>query len=73
MLRSQFGRYPPYLYANNFYALFFCRFQINYVSLQSRTALTIMEPVKRKYPVGIQTFSEIIREGYLYVDKTDLV
>lgn len=32
-----------------------------------------MKPVKRKYPVGIQTFSEIIREGYLYVDKTDLV
>ena len=27
----------------------------------------------RKYPIGIQTFSEIIREGYLYVDKTDLV
>ena len=32
-----------------------------------------MKPVKRKYPVGIQTCSEIIREGYLYVDKTDLV
>lgn len=29
--------------------------------------------VVRKYPVGIQTFSEIIREGYVYVDKTDLV
>lgn len=27
----------------------------------------------RKYPIGIQTFSEIIREGYIYVDKTDLV
>ncbi len=27
----------------------------------------------RKYPVGIQTFSEIIEEGYVYVDKTDLV
>ena len=27
----------------------------------------------RRYPVGIQTFSEIIREGFLYVDKTDLV
>jgi hypothetical protein len=27
----------------------------------------------RKYPIGIQTFSEIIREGYTYVDKTDLV
>ena len=27
----------------------------------------------RKYPIGIQTFSRIIREKYLYVDKTDLV
>ncbi len=27
----------------------------------------------RKYPIGIQTFSEIIRKGYVYVDKTDLV
>jgi hypothetical protein len=28
---------------------------------------------RRKYPVGIQTFSEIIEKGYVYVDKTDLV
>ena len=28
---------------------------------------------QRKYPIGIQTFSRIIREGYLYIDKTDLV
>ena len=27
----------------------------------------------RRYPVGIQTFSEIIRGGYVYVDKTDQV
>ena len=27
----------------------------------------------RKYPIGIQTFSRIIREGLVYVDKTDLV
>ena len=27
----------------------------------------------RKYPIGIQTFSEIIEGGYVYVDKTDLV
>lgn len=27
----------------------------------------------RRYPVGIQTFSRIIREGYIYVDKTDLM
>ena len=33
-----------------------------------------MEQTKRrKYPVGIQTFSRIIREGYVYVDKTDFV
>ena len=31
-----------------------------------------MEETKR-YPVGIQTFSRIIRENYIYVDKTDLV
>ena len=28
---------------------------------------------RRNYPVGIQTFSEIIEKGYVYVDKTDLV
>ena len=28
---------------------------------------------KRYYPVGIQTFREIITEGYVYVDKTDLM
>ena len=27
----------------------------------------------RKYPIGIQTFSRIRREGFVYVDKTDLV
>ncbi len=33
-----------------------------------------MQPFsKRRYPVGIQTFSEVVREKYIYVDKTDLV
>ena len=32
-----------------------------------------MEITRRKYPVGIQTFSEIIKKKYVYVDKTDLV
>ena len=27
----------------------------------------------RRYPVGIQTFSEIITKGYVYIDKTDLM
>lgn len=31
-----------------------------------------MMMTERRYPIGIQTFSEIIRGGYLYVDKTDL-
>lgn len=26
-----------------------------------------------KYPIGIQTFEKIISEGYVYVDKTDMV
>lgn len=32
-----------------------------------------MEIGIRKYPVGIQTFETIVNEGYVYVDKTDLV
>lgn len=32
-----------------------------------------MEQQRRKYPVGIQTFSRIIKDGLVYVDKTDLV
>ncbi|MBR1485584.1 MAG: AAA family ATPase [Prevotella sp.] len=28
---------------------------------------------ERKYPIGIQTFANIIEDGYLYIDKTDLV
>ena len=27
----------------------------------------------RKYPVGIQTFERLIKDGFIYVDKTDLV
>ena len=26
-----------------------------------------------KYPIGIQDFQKIIEDGYVYVDKTDLV
>ncbi len=28
---------------------------------------------KSPYPIGIQTFSEIIEEGYIYVDKTSYI
>lgn len=33
----------------------------------------IMTKMPAKYPVGIQTFSSLIEEGYLYIDKTDLI
>ena len=29
--------------------------------------------MKRKYPVGIQSFESIRQDGYLYVDKTKLI
>ena len=28
---------------------------------------------ERRYPIGIQTFERIIKDGYIYLDKTDLV
>lgn len=32
-----------------------------------------MEDLQRLYPIGIQTFSEIREENYLYIDKTEYV
>ncbi len=32
-----------------------------------------MEPTRRRYPIGIQTFSEIREKGYLYIDKTEVI
>ena len=32
-----------------------------------------MSTARRKYPIGIQTFSKIREEGYLYIDKTEYV
>lgn len=32
-----------------------------------------METKQRKYPVGVQTFEKIRNEGYIYIDKTDLI
>ena len=29
--------------------------------------------IKRKYPVGIQSFESLRKDGYLYVDKTPLI
>ena len=32
-----------------------------------------MEQTRRRYPIGIQTFSELIKGGYVYIDKTALI
>ena len=32
-----------------------------------------MNTQRRKYPIGIQTFKRMVEDGFLYVDKTDLV
>ena len=32
-----------------------------------------MELRRKRYPIGIQTFSEIIEENRLYIDKTEYV
>ncbi len=32
-----------------------------------------MDMMERRYPVGIQTFERIRKDGYVYIDKTDLV
>ena len=33
----------------------------------------LMEQTQRKYPIGVQTFSKIREDGYLYIDKTALI
>lgn len=32
-----------------------------------------MVPTRPKYPIGIQSFSEIRKGGYIYVDKTGYI
>ena len=32
-----------------------------------------MQPAKRKYPVGVQSFESIRKDGYIYMDKTLLI
>ena len=32
-----------------------------------------MNNPKKKYPIGVQTFSEVIRRGCIYIDKTALI
>ena len=46
---------------------FFCKFADGRI-LAAKTMAT-----ERRYPVGIQTFERIIKDGYIYVDKTDIV
>ena len=44
-----------------------------WLSLQIQIHTPMEQTLERKYPVGIQTFSEIRKGNYVYIDKTDLV
>ena len=35
--------------------------------------LTLLKISTMKYPIGVQNFEKIRRDGYLYIDKTELV
>ncbi len=41
--------------------------------MQMKQNRRVMEQMMRKHPVGIQTFERLIKDGFIYVDKTDLV
>ena len=48
-------------------ALFFSGNCVTFVQVFTKKHLIM------KYPIGIQSFDQIINNGYVYVDKTDLV
>ena len=60
---------------NQKYPCFFCAIRIKVVSLQHNLKVheAMNKTSSRILPVGIQSFEEIRTEGYLYVDKTDLI
>ena len=51
------------------------RYQIIVVFLHRiyQTSVIMAENIERKLPVGVQSFEKIRKEGYLYIDKTDIV
>ena len=56
-----------------FFVEFVCIFPWKCVSLNNQNRGKIMDGILRKLPIGIQTFAEIRKENYLYVDKTAFV
>ena len=59
------NRLPHYLYIERLFCGIVWNFLIILLSLhQKRNVVTIM-----KYPIGIQDFGEVRRDGYAYVDN----
>ena len=56
-----------------FFVEFVCVFPWKCVSLNNQNREKIMDGILRKLPIGIQTFEDIRRNNYLYVDKTEFV
>ena len=44
-----------------------------YICNKKQKSMAMVETNNRRLPVGIQSFEEIRKEGYLYVDKTDII
>lgn len=44
-----------------------------HIFVKSIKSLGLMETGMRNLPIGIQSFENLRENGYLYVDKTDLV
>ena len=42
-------------------------------AIRNKKTGAMVETSNRRLPVGIQSFEEIRKEGYLYVDKTDII
>ncbi len=49
------------------------KFEKLFVSLPRLFNIITLMMAARRYPIGIQTFANMIQGGFIYVDKTDLV
>ena len=51
---------------------FFCIY-MEYFSTFASVSLKLKRVMEVKYPIGIQNFEKLRKEGFIYVDKTELI
>ena len=80
-IRHLFLYYPPFFLAKSKYSSYLCRKNLQkggwrikgYPENIGDQIMTDTEMNDRRLPVGIQSFEVIRKDGYLYVDKTDMI